>query len=202
MNCRKDTPQCEEKHRRDGFLIVNQCCHEKLVEILQDVVLVFKRNKVDFWLDYGTLLGYTREGKRIPHDIDIDLCAFEKDKELIEKALIELVLHKKYVIQKDEFNNTGLQVYYSEVNKLHLDVFFWHENGDKMEKSFYLNDRKGKGFPKEWLTPLVEAKFEGVEVFVPKEKEKLCEHRYGKEWRTPMSIFSFNKLIDEKNNKK
>jgi lipopolysaccharide cholinephosphotransferase len=49
---------------------------------------------IDFWLNLGTLLGATRDGKIIDWDADIDLCMWSHDSEKLILALHELKRRK------------------------------------------------------------------------------------------------------------
>jgi hypothetical protein len=43
--------------------------------ILQKTIDLFNKHNIEYWLAYGTLLGYRRDGAVIPHDDDADMCA-------------------------------------------------------------------------------------------------------------------------------
>src|SRR5260221_3266175 len=47
---------------------------------LREVCDILNRGGVDYWCDYGTLLGYYRDGDVIRTDYDIDLCLLLSEK--------------------------------------------------------------------------------------------------------------------------
>lgn len=52
---------------------------EREIGLLRDVVLALSEQGVETWLDQGTLLGTTRDGKLLPWDHDVDLGAWRDD---------------------------------------------------------------------------------------------------------------------------
>ncbi len=66
---------------------------EKIVRSLKDIKEVFDRNKIPFWLQYGTLLGAVRDKKIISWDNEVDLETFKsyfEKKEFRKKITKEL----------------------------------------------------------------------------------------------------------------
>jgi lipopolysaccharide cholinephosphotransferase len=47
--------------------------HTKLLEMLDFIIDICKKENINFYLSYGSALGAYREAKIIPHDDDIDL---------------------------------------------------------------------------------------------------------------------------------
>ena len=60
---------------------------KKAIEALRQVKEVLDNYDVEYWLDYGTLLGAVRDGKIIPWDNDIDLGMWKKNKEKLPYVL-------------------------------------------------------------------------------------------------------------------
>ncbi len=65
---------------------------KKAIEALRQVKEVLDNYDVEYWLDYGTLLGAVRDGKIIPWDNDIDLGMWKKNKEKLPFVLNDLNL--------------------------------------------------------------------------------------------------------------
>ena len=51
----------------------------ELVVSLRQIKKIFDKHKIDFWLDFGTLLGAFRDKQIIPWDKDIDLGMWRED---------------------------------------------------------------------------------------------------------------------------
>ena len=61
------------------------------LDILIEFDRICRKYQIDYWLDYGTLLGAERHGGFIPWDDDIDVCMLKKDhKRFIEVAESEI----------------------------------------------------------------------------------------------------------------
>ena len=68
---------------------------EIIDEQLNWIINVLEKNKIDYIIDSGTLLGIIREGKLMKWDKDIDITIFEKDIKKISPVLEE-ARAKKY----------------------------------------------------------------------------------------------------------
>ena len=64
------------------------------LEILKTIDKVCKKHNIEYWLDFGTLLGAVRHGGFIPWDDDVDICMMAKDYE------------KFCAVAEQEFKNT------------------------------------------------------------------------------------------------
>ena len=94
------------------------------LKLLEMVDSVFKSAGVEYWIDYGTLLGAYRHGGFIPWDDDIDICMMRKD---YDKIIPEL---KKYFENTDfellersqKWNNFQLRIAHKSIH-IGLDIF-------------------------------------------------------------------------------
>ena len=60
-----------------------------LLDILIEFDRICRKNNIDYWLEYGTLIGAARHGGFIPWDDDIDVCIMKKDKKRLQKVMRE-----------------------------------------------------------------------------------------------------------------
>ncbi len=61
----------------------------RLLDILIEVDKVCRKHDIEYWIDYGTLIGAVRHGGFIPWDDDIDISLMHKDYARLRKVLIE-----------------------------------------------------------------------------------------------------------------
>ena len=65
--------------------------HRRMLYLLQSFDTVCKKHDIDYWLDYGTLLGAIRHQGFIPWDTDTDVGMLRSDYALfLEKGVSEL----------------------------------------------------------------------------------------------------------------
>lgn len=203
--CTKSTERCAKTtDPSTGCLYVPPCCRQHIRDLFNTVIDAFEEFDIYYWLDYGTLLGATRNGNFIPHDDDADFSTLVTEENIIREALEKYARDRDYIL-RNAFAGDGLQLYLSETNKLHVDIFFWIEDGVVMRRNSYVkgtDDNKGKDFPKEWLEPRSDLLLDGRSCKAPKYPEQMCEWRYGESWRTPMRIFQFNNTPNKYRDKK
>lgn len=73
QECDKCTKQCIDSHKippGTGYILPD-CCRMHLMSML--MLIPYIMDGLDYWIDFGTLLGFTRDGKIIDWDDDIDI---------------------------------------------------------------------------------------------------------------------------------
>jgi len=83
----------------------------KIDEQLNWIIEILEKNKVEYVVDSGTLLGIIREGKLIKWDKDIDIIIFDKDIKKMSYALEEVKNRKDYKMSVGKYR--GLIVGYT-----------------------------------------------------------------------------------------
>lgn len=152
----------------------------KKLEILSEIYAVtneyMKNTGAMYWIDFGTLLGYHREGAILPHDIDVDFGAHEDEFEKIWGKKDQLP--KGFKLYDTSFRHRGPKLYFN-YKGFDADVYFYEDKDDTLtsyENSHYPNERTP--YPKALAMPVKPAEFLNQSTFVPAEPQKYLEHIY------------------------
>ncbi len=131
----------------------------------------------EYWIDFGTLLGFFREKGIIPHDIDVDFSIHESS---YQKILANMdKIPDGFIFYDTSKNHYGPKCYLS-FKGFDVDIYCYEDLGDKMrsyENSRYHNERQK--IPKHLIYPLREEKLLGTRIFVPANPKKYLEFIYG-----------------------
>lgn len=110
---------------------------------LKNIKKVFEEEKIEYWIDMGTLLGAARNGKIISWDADIDLGIFEGT--LSENSVV-----------LDKIRKLGYSVNFSKTrNKIRvkkkfpldyfaIDIYIYKKDSDFARRHWILSTRKSK----------------------------------------------------------
>jgi len=187
--CTAATPDCRFWDWGESNLRPD-CCTEHLLELVDFAHALLAEHGIVHWLDFGTLLGAVRDGELIPWDWDADFGILARDRERILslREEIEAAGHSVYLGEP-----AAIRIYYSETNKISIDLWMWHERGDLLvsedENPLILwpgmHDRTS--FAAAFVDELDEVELDGRSLPAPADAERLlAEHRYGPDWRTPI----------------
>lgn len=179
----------------------NEAFNREAVDVLSLFSNALFKEGIEFWLDFGTLLGYYREHDFIPHDYDLDTGAWYKDheqiKEALEKAGFELVRY--YYLN----NQDGMEECYKHKNfQTTIDILYFMSDGEKtfcfsfnplvsMTKKRHLN-RPQKSRVRKWSFDRFNislTEFKGVRVYVPTDTANHLASTYGASFMTPIPDF-------------
>jgi len=98
----------------------------KKVEFLKKIKTVLEENRIDYWIEYGTLLGYLREKRIIPwdHDIDLVVIDFEKVKKLLPKFK-KMKLEVELRWENSKYNTQLIQIKAPTISNssFHVDIY-------------------------------------------------------------------------------
>lgn len=145
----------------------------KIYEVTNDYM---KKTGAMYWIDFGTLLGYHREGTILPHDIDVDFGAHEDEFDKIWSKRNELP--KGFKLYDTSDRHRGPKLYFN-YKGFDADVYFYEDKDGTLtsyENSHYPNERTP--YPKELAMPVKPAEFLGQKTFVPAQPVKYLEHIY------------------------
>lgn len=132
---------------------------------------------VDYWISYGTLLGWYREGGIIAHDIDVDYSAPSEAFEVIWNNRDRLP--DGFKLFDTSANHNGPKLYFS-YKGFDADIYFYERKDGLMYPTLISSIPSDMiEFPEEWIYPLQEVSFLGYQTYVPSNAKAYLEHCYG-----------------------
>jgi hypothetical protein len=132
---------------------------------------------VDYWLVYGTLLGYHREGRLLDGDRDVDFGAHEKEYPRIWQARRALPAGFRLYDTSHRHHGPKLYVAYQSWE---ADIYFYKDAGGRLQSwETSRNPGDTAPFPRELVYPLRPATFLGESTNVPHDAEAYLVHTYG-----------------------
>lgn len=184
--------------------------------LLSQVKLIFDELNIQYWLEYGTLLGAIRDKNFIQHDYDIDIGLFLTD----HSEDIEIVFKKYGFIKTKQYSIDnklyGLEESY-KYKGIDIDLFYFTLCEDRMRSHVFKNE-EGKSWNKTIIdngglivnemtfpyTGFKKINFLDTEHFVPKEADRHLKSFYGekymvkdKSWN-PYTMAKNLKVLDDK----
>jgi hypothetical protein len=172
---RKDSQNCHEYY-------LKKCCRKGLMDILDKIPYIL--DGLDWWLEFGTLLGLHRDGKIIDWDYDLDVginedCLTQENINKIKSKSEEFGFVYKNIWSKGQH-----KLIYSSTNFLFCDfwVFRKNENNIMIPLSDITPTSHHEDFTKE-KDILV---FNNKNYFIPKNINEFLTIRYGPSWSAPI----------------
>lgn len=189
------------KHKIKGGILPFQ--HASTKEFAGELIVYFNKlaaeEKIDLFLDFGTLLGLSRDGHVIDWDDDIDFCVNEKD---AEKLVAMLLKNKDKLPYADKLNWTAniredkdKNVWYVSLSFANKKEFLFHPFEIAFGVRKFFGDRSVcmrnsyLSCDKEHFIKNETIKFLDAEIKVPYKHEKFLGLLYG-DWRTPQ-VYTF-----------
>lgn len=163
-------------------------------DVLQAVSEVMDELSVDWFVDYGSLLGIIRDGHFIEYDDDLDFGIFSTDPALwdkLEKAFAKRGMKKVRTIT---FNGQLEEMTFAH-HDLTFDLFrHWQGEGKNLAYCFYNKPGVEYPDPNSYTPVLLKAydfggtktiPYNGLQIRVPAEPEKYLASVYTENWRIP-----------------
>lgn len=169
--------------------------------VIKEIHSMFKKTNIVYFIDFGTLLGFIREGTFISHDLDIDigiLKANNKEKRIIENKMVDLNFKKEHEFV---YKNNVVEQAYTKKN-IKVDFFFYeHDRKNSYCYAFYkipeikysnVNQFTTFRFKYSKIKNVELKNINGIRVNIPKNYDKLIVEKYGEKWDIPNEDWSFS----------
>lgn len=160
---------------------------ENRFKFLCEVKEILDKYNIEFWLDFGTLLGFVRQGDFLLTDPDIDIGVKREEKEKIINILNELEkIGNLSIVSRVEYANSvpylaGLKIYRGDT---WIDIAFYFKFEDKRIWTISQWD-KVMVFDEKYFNELQDLEVKGVVFKIPNYIEELLILKYGEDWRRP-----------------
>ena len=159
------------------------CSSKKLEEMLFNVVKLLEEEGVEYWLDFGTLLGLVRDGAIIEWDEDVDISIWQTSYDKLEKIKPKLV-ELGYIVSNNI--NWGNKVYLDHKRKIWTDIYYWKKDKKNMYKHASPGfNPKINTFSLSLLGNFTTINFKGKDFVVPEKYEEKLTKMY-QDWKTPV----------------
>ena len=148
-----------------------------LQEAFEETNSFLKKLEIDYWIDFGTLLGYYREKSILAHDIDVDFGVPEEYYEKIWNS--RHMLSKGFIMYDTSYKHRGPKLFIS-FKGFDIDLYFYEDTGDKLasyEVTKYPSEMKP--FDKNLAFPLRQVEFLDSSTYIPNAPKEYLEHYYG-----------------------
>lgn len=147
-----------------------------LVTLFRGVNRHLRRLGGDYWLAYGTLLGWHREGRILAHDADVDFgVPVARYPEILASRD---ALPAGFRLFDTSHRHHGPKLYF-EYEGWEADLYFFTaESGQLRSTERSINPGETEPFPREYFFPLQPATFLGEPTWVPAQVVPYLKHVY------------------------
>lgn len=149
---------------------------EALESLFRVVNGLLREAEVDYWLTYGTLLGYHRDGRILSHDVDVDIGVLARDFEKVRSTAG--LLPPGFTLHDTSRNHRGPKLYV-EHQGWEADIYFYEELGEQLrslEVSRFPCDMEP--FWRGLVLPTQEGTFMGISTRLPQDVQGYLESMY------------------------
>lgn len=169
--------------------------------LLHKVDEMLTKNDLQYWLNYGTLLGAYRDHAFIKHDYDLDIGMWWKDQTGVKELFLDNGFKLVVEFHFGPWDNPEKTEFRFEYAGAYIDVDFY--TIDENEMAYTYNPL----FKDDWdytknvsLHPIICEKinnpirglsqidFIGGKFWVPSNTEEYLVYNYGQNWKTPLSV--------------
>jgi len=153
-------------------------------QTLLDGTKLLDELEIPYFLTGGALLGIKRDYQLIEWDNDLDVDVLAED---LTDEKRELLVNSGFLESANILKKVGH--YSKRLNDVRFDIFVLFERADKL----YRNPCGDTcmWFPKRFYRKIEKIKFLDKWFLTPNPFEEWAVHFYGKDWRTPVKIWSW-----------
>lgn len=171
--------------KSESYAFEDKDTNEYATKLLIELIKHLNEANVDYFIDYGTLLGIVRDGKLIEWDEDIDFKVRDtSEKNFLELLNIFICEYPSITLKSDQSSAIRLSIECSNINPFTIDFEILKEKDEGYVTDEYI-------FPHEFFIASSFYRWRDIEVKVPKLYEKYLVYIYGDDWRVPKKSFSF-----------
>lgn len=150
-------------------------------KFLFEVKDMLERNGVEYWIDFGTLLGFYRQGDFLDTDPDIDIGVKREDRDKVIEAMLEISQSYKVSTRVENGCLVGYKIYCEDT---WIDIAFYFKTGNKRIWTISQWD-KVMVFDEKFFNELQDLEVKGVIFKIPNHIEELMVLKYGEDWKRP-----------------
>lgn len=168
------------------------------VPALNKLCNIFEEENIEYWADFGTLLGIYREGKFLAHDFDIDMGVMKTSySKLLEeklqqnsfKKLKEYYINEELVEQTWTWNGVLIDIFYYGIKDDKVYAYEFYTKGEvvKVKRDDNTFECTNLDALKMYL-PYLKTKiitFNGFSIRVPEDEDKYLRAVYGDGYMVP-----------------
>src|SRR5262245_58467624 len=160
--------------------LVDHYRQQILRRCFRDVCDVLNEHGVDYWCDFGTLLGCYRENDIILRDYDVDLCMMVDQRQKVS-ALGDAFRSRGYTFR--DANDTTYRVIriFDNRSRYYVDLYHYTPDGEWARSPY----RSEEDVPARLVANRTTGTFVGGPVRVPADIPSLLLYRYGPDYMTP-----------------
>ena len=158
------------------------CSTKMLEKMLFKVVELLEEENVEYWLDFGTLLGLARDGGIIEWDEDVDISVWQTSYDKLEKIKPKLIEFGYIVSNNIDWGN---KVYFDGKRKIWVDIYYWKKNNNMYTHASPGFNPKINTFSLSLLGNFTTINFKGKDFVVPEKYEEKLTIMY-QDWKTPV----------------
>lgn len=179
-------------------------------EIISTIYDISKKLNLCIWIDWGTLLGYLREGKILEHDYDLDFGTWRMDN-VKHDIFVQELNSAGFELVRFFLNDRIILTETYEKNGVLFDIEYYWKEGEKAYTCNFETDKIKTKISLKGGIQIIEGMnlyiyttecvefdkgefINGTKCIIPKNIEKKVREMYSENWKVPIKNFSWKDL--------